>query len=99
MKKVFMSLAVAAAMFAAVSCACNNNSEKAQECAGTECADCAGCDKAEEACCDKAGAEGCEKECCKKAEGCDKECDKQCDKQCEKKACCDSTKVDCKKAE
>ena len=63
-----MSLAVAAAMFAAVSCACNNKSEKAQECAGTECADCAGCDKAEEACCDKAGAEGCEKECCKKAE-------------------------------
>lgn len=98
MKKVFMSLAVAAAMFAAVSCACNNNSEKAQECAGTECADCAGCDKAEDACCDKAGCEkeeGCEKECCKKAEGCDKECDKQC----EKKACCDSTKVDCKKAE
>ena len=95
MKKVFMSLAVAAAMFAAVSCACNNNSEKAQECAGTECADCAGCDKAADACCDKAGCEkeeGCDKQC-------DKECDKQCDKQCEKKACCDSTKVDCKKAE
>lgn len=95
MKKVFMSLAVAAAMFAAVSCACNNNSEKAQECAGTECADCAGCDKAEDACCDKAG--------CEKEEGCDKQCDKQCDKECdkhcEKKACCDSTKVDCKKAE
>ncbi len=95
MKKVFMSLAVAAAMFAAVSCACNNNSEKAQECAGTECADCAGCDKAADACCDKAG--------CEKEEGCDKQCDKQCDKECdkhcEKKACCDSTKVDCKKAE
>lgn len=86
-----MSLAVAAAMFAAVSCACNNNSEKAQECAGTECADCAGCDKAEDACCDKAG--------CENEEGCDKQCDKECDKQCEKKACCDSTKVDCKKAE
>lgn len=73
MKKIFMSLAVAAAMFAAVSCACNNNSEKAQECAATECADCEGCDKAADACCEK-------------AEGCDK-------------ACCDSTNVDCKKAE
>ena len=67
MKKIIMSLALVAAMVVAVSCACNNNSGKAQECAATECADCAGCDKA---------------------------CDKQCDK-----ACCDSTNVDCKKAE
>ena len=50
MKKVFMSLAVVAAMFAMASCACCNNSENAeaapveQTCSGS-CADCAGgCD-------------------------------------------------------
>lgn len=89
MKKIIMSLALVAAMVVAVSCACNNNSGKAQECAATECSDCAGCDKAcdkAEPCCDK---EGCQQDQC-----CDKACDKQCDK-----ACCDSTNVDCKKAE
>ena len=52
MKNVFMSLAVVAAMFAAASCACNNN-QKAADCAATECsdcADCAGCDKAAQTC-------------------------------------------------
>ena len=50
MKKVFMSLAVVAAMFAMASCACCNNSENAEAapveetCSGS-CADCAGgCD-------------------------------------------------------
>ena len=51
MKKVFMAMAIAAAMFAAASCACCNNSENAAEapaaaehCSGS-CADCAGgCD-------------------------------------------------------
>ena len=121
MKNVFMSLAVVAAMFAAASCACNNN-QKAEECTDcTECADCAGCDKAAQTCeascdaaCDKAcdkACEGCEKACDKACEKncdkhCEKACDKQCDKACEKechkdKACkqCDSTCVDCKKAE
>lgn len=97
MKKLLMTLAMAAAMVAAVSCACNNGSEKADGCAGTECADCAGCDKEADAVCDT-GA--CDKECDKDCEkhG-DKQCDKKCDKHGEKKACCDSTKVDCKKAE
>ena len=84
MKKLLMTLAMAAAMVAAVSCACNNGSEKADGCAGTECADCAACDKE------------CDKDCEKHG---DKQCDKKCDKHGEKKACCDSTKVDCKKAE
>ena len=97
MKKLLMTLAMAAAMVAAVSCACNNGSEKADGCAGTECADCAGCDKEADAVCDT-GA--CDKECDKDCEkhG-DKQCDKKCDKHGEKKACCDTTKVDCKKAE
>ena len=112
MKKVFMSMAVVAAMFAAASCACNNNTEKAGECAATECADCTECDKACEASCDAACDTACVKECdkaCDKA--CDQKCDKACDKECHKdkdcnKECgehkcakCDSTKVDCKKAE
>ena len=48
MKKVFMAMAIAAAMFATASCACCNNSENAAEeapaaCSGN-CADCAeGC--------------------------------------------------------
>ena len=112
-----MILAMAAAMVAAVSCACNNGADKAG-CDKTECADCAdcgGCTKAADDCCDAEGAcdqscdKSCEKSCddCDKAEGCDKKCDKHGDKECgkkcdkhgEKKACCDSTKVDCKKAE
>lgn len=111
MKKFLMTLAMAAAMVAAVSCACNNGSDKAA-CDKTECADCADCDgctKAADDCCDAAGTcdEACDKACdkscdkkCEKAEGCDKKCEKHGDKQCcEKKAGCDSTCVDCKKAE
>ena len=105
MKNVFMSLAVVAAMFAAASCACNNNHQKAVDCAATECsdcADCAGCDKAAQTCeasCDTACDKACDKHCDK---NCEKQCDKACDKECHKdKACkkCDSTSVDCKKAE
>ena len=44
-----MSMAVVAAMFAAASCACNNN-KATEECAATECTECTEC-------------EGCEKEC------------------------------------
>ena len=47
MKKVFMAMAIVAAMFAAASCACSNNSEAVEEVAGGcngSCADCAdGC--------------------------------------------------------
>ena len=73
MKKVFMSLAVVAAMFAAASCACSNNSEKA-----VECTECEGCDQA-----------------CEKADSC---CATEC---CDSTKCaqCDSTCVDCNKAE
>ena len=77
MKKIFMSMAVVAAMFAAVSCACNNN-KAAEECAATECTECTEC------------------------EGCEKECEKACEKECfdsAKCAQCDSTCVDCNKAE
>lgn len=79
MKKLFMTMAVVAAMFAAASCACNNNkaAEAATEC--TECTECAGCEK-EDACCEK---ECCKKECCDSTKCAD----------------CDSTCVDCKKAE
>ena len=75
MKKVFMSMAVVAAMFAAASCACNNN-KATEECAATECTECTEC-------------EGCQK-----ADSCAKEC---CDST--KCAQCDSTCVDCDKAE
>ena len=57
MKKVFMAMAIAAAMFAAASCACCNNSETATEeipaaCSGS-CADCAdGCGETLCASCD-----------------------------------------------
>lgn len=46
MKKVFMMMAVAAAVFAVASCACCNNSEKAaEECpCCTECAEVEACD-------------------------------------------------------
>ncbi len=67
MKKVFMSLAVVAAMFAAASCACNNNSEKATEC--TECTEQADSCCAKE-CCDSTKCAGCDSTCvdCNKAE-------------------------------
>lgn len=61
MKKVFMTMAIVAAMFAAASCACNNNSQPAEAevaggCSGN-CADCVdGC--GEELCeaCDSTAA-------------------------------------------
>ena len=65
MKKVFMSFAVVAAMFAVASCACCNNSEKASE-APAEC--CAACDSTK-ACCDSTACQACDSTaCCKKAE-------------------------------
>lgn len=80
MKRVIMSFAIVAAMFAAASCACNNNSnEAADPCADcdqkTECceqkevcdsAKCADCDKAAE--CDKPCCDSTATDCCKKAE-------------------------------
>lgn len=75
MKKVFMAMAVVAAMFAAASCACNNNSKNAEaaepatECCG-ECQEADSCCNKE--CCDSTKCAGCDstavKECCQKAE-------------------------------
>lgn len=48
MKKVFMTLAVVAAMSAAAACSCNNNSKKA-ECCEAEQKEC--CEAAETKCC------------------------------------------------
>ena len=74
MKKVFMSLAIVAAMFAAASCACCGNkcAEEAAPCCKTEtccetkacCDTCAAkCDSTKCAACDSTAAD-----CCKKAE-------------------------------
>ena len=75
MKKVFMSLAVVAAMFVAASCACNNNTENAAVEAATECCgDCKECEKADsccaKSCCDSVKCAGCDSTCvdCNKAE-------------------------------
>ena len=65
MKKVFMAMAIVAAMFAAASCNCCNNSKKTEK-AATEC--CADCDKKE--CCDSTKCAGCDK-----ADQCSKQCD------------------------
>lgn len=76
MKKLLMSLTIVAAMIAVSSCACNNNSKKAEacdaccektECCETKCdsAKCAGCDKAaecEKACCDSTATDCCKAE-------------------------------------
>ena len=35
MKKVFMAMAIVAAMFAAAACSCGNNSQKAEACDST----------------------------------------------------------------
>ena len=64
MKKVFMSMAIVAAMFAAASCACNNSqpveAEVAGGCSGN-CADCAdGCSEELCAACDSTATEVCE---------------------------------------
>ena len=55
MKKVFMSMAFVAAMFAAASCACNSNSQAEEAapveagCCGGDCADCSeGCESTEQ---------------------------------------------------
>ena len=77
MKKVFMSLAVVAAMFAVASCACCNNSENAAECCKECCHECktevvTECCKecsAEKSCCDSTKCADCDStSCCKKAE-------------------------------
>lgn len=39
MKKVFMSMAIVAAMFAAAACSCGNNSQKAEACEACEACD------------------------------------------------------------
>ena len=66
MKKMLMSMAVVAAMFAVASCACCNNSEKAAECCNAEC--CEACD-AVKACCDSTKCADCDSTaCCNKAE-------------------------------
>ena len=60
MKNVLMSMAIVAAMFAAASCACNNNSQPAEEVAGGcsgNCADCVdGCTEELCAACDSTAA-------------------------------------------
>ena len=67
-----MSMAVVAAMFAAASCACNNQ-KAAEECAATECTECEGCQKADSCakeCCDSTKCAQCDSTCvdCNKAE-------------------------------
>ena len=62
MKKVFMSLAIVAAMAAAVACSCNNE-KKADTC----------CEEAKE-CCDSTKCAGCEKACCDSTATCDTVC-------------------------
>lgn len=52
MKKIFISMAFVAAMFAAASCACSNN-QKEEACTPEECAKCeksADCDQKAECC-------------------------------------------------
>lgn len=69
MKKVFMALAIVAAMAASVACSCNNE-KKADACCeeAKECCDstkCAGCDSTkccEKACCDSTAT--CDTVCC-----------------------------------
>lgn len=69
MKKIFISLMMAAAMLSAASCACSNNSDKAaQECSAEKCAK---CDK-KDSCGDKQECNtGCSDEECSK---CDSTC-------------------------
>ena len=76
MKKVFMTLAIVAAMASAVACSCNNNKKTEGECCGDK-TNCADCDK---------HPEGCDKQC----EGCDKHCG-DCEKQCDSTSTCDSS--------
>lgn len=83
MKKVFMTLAIVAAMASAVACSCNNN-KKTEGCCEKEAVECCG-DKTNCADCDK-HPEGCDKQC----EGCDKHCG-DCEKQCDSTSTCDSS--------
>ncbi|MBQ3246182.1 MAG: hypothetical protein IJB06_05645 [Bacteroidales bacterium] len=71
MKKVFMSMAIVAAMFAAASCACNNTPKEAEAaepcCEQTECCDSTKCADCTE-CCDSTKCAGCDStatDCCK----------------------------------
>ena len=54
MKKIFISLMMAAAMFAAASCACSNDSAKKAEKVECTAEKCAGCDK-KDSCADAQG--------------------------------------------
>ena len=89
MKKIFISLMMAAAMFAVASCACSNNSDKAAKCSTEQCASCDKKDSCGE-------AEGCQSDATKcseeKCAGCDKKdsCDKKAEHKCKG---CDSTSV------
>lgn len=70
MKKVFMSLAIVAAMAAAVACSCNNE-KKAESCC-EEAKEC--CEEAKE-CCDSTKCAGCDhKACCDSTATCDTVC-------------------------
>lgn len=84
MKKVFMTIAMVAAMVAFASCSCCNNKDKEACCEKTECRE------AEKECCgdktkcgEKAECEGCTKheeakecgDCAKACEGCEQQCD------------------------
>lgn len=96
MKKIFISLMMVAAMSAAVSCACSNNSDKAAKCSTEQCASCDKKDSCGE-------AEGCQADATKcseeKCAGCDKKdnCDKQ---SCSEEKCAKCEKKDeCKKQE
>lgn len=76
MKRIFMSLAIVAAMFAAASCACNNCCKKSEaadaccenteccetKCDSTKCADCDKCADCEKACCDSTATDCCKAE-------------------------------------
>lgn len=66
MKKVFMSLAIVAAMFAASSCACNNNSQPVED----KCSCCTECEKDTTKACTAEECAACDSSatCCKKAE-------------------------------
>ena len=60
MKKVFMAIAIVAAMAAAVACSCNN-SKKAEAC----------CEETATECCDSTKCAECTKHCCDSTATCD----------------------------
>ena len=103
MKKIFISLMMAAAMFAVASCACSNNSDKAAKCSTEQCASCDKKDSCGEAegCqsdatkCSEEKCAGCDKkDSCDKKDGCSDEKCAKCDKKAEHNCKgCDSTSV------